>query len=180
MQIASNLFDKLNCKWKEFKLTDLFDYERGSRLIKSKRKSGKYPFVTAGEINLGVKEFISSEKQKVFNNAITIDMFCNAFVHIRDFCCDDNVLVLKAKTNIDKEAMKFMCAIINKDKFKFGYDKQYRQNTLIKHSILLPIDEFKEPNFDLMSNFIKEIEKTHTQKLICYYKFLISSGGGKI
>ena len=180
MQIASHLFNKLNCEWGEFKITDLFNYERGSRLIKSNRKSGKYPFVTAGEINLGVKEFISCDKQKIFNNAITIDMFCNAFVHIYDFCCDDNVLVLKSKTKIDKETMQFICTIINKDKFKFGYEKQYRQNTLDKHTILLPIDKFKKPNFDLMSNFIKEIQKSHTQKLINYYKFLASIGGGGI
>ena len=169
IQMAKSLFDKLGVKWGEFRLVDLFDYERGSRLTKNNRKSGIYPLITAGETNLGVKEFISNKNQKIFNNAITIDMFCNSFVHIKDFCCDDNVLVLTSKTKVSTEVMHFISAIIHKSKDKFGYGQQYRQNTLEKHVIYLPLDEFSNPNFTLMENFIKEIKQNHTQKLIDYY-----------
>ena len=176
MQIANSLFDKLGVKWGEFKLVDLFDYERGTRLTKNNRENGIYPLVTAGEINLGVKEFINNKNQKIFNNAITIDMFCNSFVHIKDFCCDDNVLVLTSRSKISTQAMHFISAAINKSKDKFGYGRQYRQNTLEKHIVYLPIDKFDKPNFTLMENFIKDIEKKHTQKLINYYKFLTMGG----
>ena len=169
IQMAKSLFGKLGVKWGEFRLVDLFDYERGSRLTKNNRKSGIYPLITAGETNLGVKEFISNKNQKIFNNAITIDMFCNSFVHIKDFCCDDNVLVLTSKTKVSTEVMHFISAIIHKSKDKFGYGQQYRQNTLEKHVIYLPLDEFSNPNFTLMENFIKEIKQNHTQKLIDYY-----------
>lgn len=57
IQMAKSLFGKLGVKWGEFRLVDLFDYERGSRLTKNNRKSGIYPLITAGETNLGVKEF---------------------------------------------------------------------------------------------------------------------------
>ncbi|ORI08390.1 hypothetical protein A3835_02230 [Campylobacter concisus] len=176
MQIANSLFDELGVKWGEFKLVDLFDYERGTRLTKNNRENGIYPLVTAGEINLGVKEFIDNKNQKVFNNAITIDMFCNSFVHINDFCCDDNVLVLTSKAKISTQVMHFISAVINKSKDKFGYGRQYRQNTLEKHIVHLPIDKFGKPNFTLMENFIKDIEKKHTQKLINYHKFLTMGG----
>ena len=176
MQIANSLFDKLGVKWGEFKLVDLFDYERGTRLTKNNRENGIYPLVTAGETNLGVKEFINNKNQKIFNNAITIDMFCNSFVHIKDFCCDDNILVLTSKAKISTQAMHFISAVINKSKDKFGYGRQYRQNTLEKHIVHLPIDKFGKPNFTLMENFIKDIEKKHTHKLINYYKFLTIGG----
>ncbi|MBP5779391.1 MAG: restriction endonuclease subunit S, partial [Campylobacter sp.] len=130
MQIATHLLKNLNCEWREFALTELFTYERGTRLTKNDRINGKYPLVTAGEYNKGVKEYISNLNQKVFKNAITIDMFCNSFVHIDEFCCDDNVLVLTSKTPISKETMIFISSIINKDKDKWGYEKQYRQNSL--------------------------------------------------
>lgn len=55
--MAKSLFGKLGVKWGEFRLVDLFDYERGSRLTKNNRKSGIYPLITAGETNLVVKEF---------------------------------------------------------------------------------------------------------------------------
>ena len=178
MQIAVELMNDLPCKWKEFQLTALFDYERGTRLTKNDRTKGKYPLVTAGEQNQGVKEYISNKNQKVFKNAITIDMFCNCFVHIEDFCCDDNILVLTAKQGMSKYAMQFISAVINKDKEKWGYGKQYRQNSLEKHSIFLPSDDTNAPNFALMEKFIKNIEQEHSAKLLKFYEVLKANGGG--
>lgn len=180
MQIAQSLLNTLKCEWKEFKLTDLFTYQRGTRLTKNNRIKGDYPLVTAGEYNKGVKEYISNENQVLFKNAITIDMFCNSFVHIDEFCCDDNVLVLNAKTDMNKEQMLFISTIINKDKEKWGYGRQYRQNSLEKHSVSLPIDSNGNPHFALMENFIKNIEQEHTQKLIAYYHYCKVRGGDLI
>lgn len=180
MQIAKSLLNSLPCKWREFKLTDLFSYKRGTRLKQSDRKKGVYPLVTAGEYNKGIKEYISNENQELFSNAITIDMFCNAFVHIDEFCCDDNILVLNAKKCMSNEILLFICTIINQDKMKWGYEKQYRQNSLEEHNIFLPTDSNEKPHFTLMQSFIKELKEEHTAKLITYYNFLQASsrGGG--
>lgn len=145
--------------WKEFKLMDLFTYERGTRLTKNNRSKGKYPLVTAGEYNKGIKEYINNENQKIFNNAITIDMFCNSFVHIDNFCCDDNVIVLNSKQNISRYTMQFINAIIDQDKEKWGYGKQYRQNSLEKHKIFLPIYKNGNPDCEYMENTIKATEQ---------------------
>ncbi|EOV9222119.1 restriction endonuclease subunit S [Campylobacter upsaliensis] len=125
--------------WREFKITQLFDYERGTRLTKGHRIAGNIPLLTAGEFNQGVKEFISNEEQKIFSNAITIDMFCNSFVHIKPFCCDDNILVLTAKKQMNQYHLRFISTIIRKDKPKYGYGKQYRIGSLEKHYISLPV-----------------------------------------
>ncbi|EOA2818166.1 restriction endonuclease subunit S [Campylobacter upsaliensis] len=126
-------------EWREFKITQLFDYERGTRLTKGHRIAGNIPLLTAGEFNQGVKEFISNEEQKIFSNAITIDMFCNSFVHIKPFCCDDNILVLTAKKQMNQYHLRFISTIIGKDKPKYGYGKQYRIGSLEKHCISLPV-----------------------------------------
>lgn len=126
-------------EWREFKITQLFDYERGTRLTKGHRITGNIPLLTAGEFNQGVKEFISNEEQKIFSNAITIDMFCNSFVHIKPFCCDDNILVLTAKKQMNQYHLRFISTIIGKDKPKYGYGKQYRIGSLEKHYISLPV-----------------------------------------
>ena len=172
MQIAQSLLNSLNCEWGEFRVVDLFNYERGTRLKKSDRSKGKYPLVTAGEYNQGVKEYISNQNQKIFKNAITIDMFCNSFVHINEFCCDDNVLVLNSKNEMNKYCMQFISAIINKHKEQWGFQKQFRQNSLEKLKISLPLDSKNNPNFTLMQSFIKNIEKEHSLKLLAYYKAL--------
>lgn len=155
-------------QWNKFKLVDLFNYERGTRLTKNDRTEGEYPLITAGEYNQGVKEHISNENQKIFKNAITIDMFCNCFVHIEDFCCDDNVLVLTAKQNISKRAMQFISTIINKDKEKWGYIKQYRQNSLEKHSIFLPCNKDNMLDFDFMESFISAVQKEVIKSVVLW------------
>lgn len=141
----------------EYKVTNLFNYSRGTRLIKSNRQDGKYPLVTAGEFNQGVKGFIESNTQKIYNNAITIDMFCNAFVHLDDFCCDDNILVLQSKNPINHKALFYIATVMNMDKYKFGYGKQYRMNSLEAHKILLPTLG-GEINFSFMEKFIEELD----------------------
>lgn len=134
-----NDFKQNGGEWREFKITQLFDYERGTRLTKGHRIAGNIPLLTAGEFNQGVKEFISNEEQKIFSNAITIDMFCNSFVHIKPFCCDDNILVLTAKQQMNQYHLRFISTIIGKDKPKYGYGKQYRIGSLEKHYIPLPV-----------------------------------------
>lgn len=85
-------------------------------------------------------------------------MFCNCFVHISPFCCDDNILVLTAKGQMSKYHLMFISAIIGKCKPQYGYGKQYRIGSLEKHYITLPTLDSKI-NFSFMESFIKAIEK---------------------
>ena len=151
-------------EFREYKVTNLFNYTRGTRLIKSNRQDGKYPLVTAGEFDQGVKGFIEPNTQKIYNNAITIDMFCNAFVHLDDFCCDDNILVLQSKNPINHKALFYIATVMNMDKYKFGYGKQYRINSLEAHKILLPTLG-GEINFSFMEKFIEELERERVEEL---------------
>ena len=151
-------------EFKEYKVTNLFNYSRGTRLIKSNRQDGKYPLVTAGEFNQGIKGFIELNTQKIYNNAITIDMFCNAFVHLDDFCCDDNILVLQSKNPINHKALFYIATVMNMDKYKFGYGKQYRMNSLEAHKIFLPTLG-GEINFSFMEKFIEELERERVEEL---------------
>ena len=122
------------------------------------------PLLTAGEFNQGVKEFISNQNQQIFNNAITIDMFCNSFVHIEKFCCDDNILVLNPKELMNKYHLRFISTIINKDKSKYGYGKQYRIGSLENHKISLPTID-SAIAFEFMENYIKELEAERIKEL---------------
>lgn len=158
MAELENDFKQSGGEWREFKLTNLFHHERGTRLVKEYRISGKYPLITAGEQNQRVKKFIGNTNQKIFKNAITIDMFCNSFVHINEFCCDDNILVLNAKSNMSHYCLKFISTIINKGKSKWGYGKQYRINSLESHSISLPTYSNSQIAFDYMESYIQELE----------------------
>jgi type I restriction enzyme M protein len=143
--------------WKEFNLTSLFDFTRGERLTKEDRVIGDIPLVTAGEEDLGVKEFICNETQRRFENALTIDMFCNTYTHIQPFCCDDNIIVLKPKFAMTKYAMLFLNTIIQKDKYRYQYGRQYRQKNLKNHFVALPTTLEEKPDWHYMEDYIKSL-----------------------
>lgn len=168
---------KLNTNgWKEFNLyKELFNIERGTRLIKEDRIEGNVPLVTAGYENQGIAKYISNEEMVIYNLAITIDMFGNCFYRDYDFYCDDNIIVLKPNFRINKYIALFIISLISQEKNKFSYGRQYRLKHIKKHKIKLPTikvetrDFIKEKemlltiDFKFMENYIKSI--TYGDKL---------------
>ncbi|TNK93662.1 restriction endonuclease, partial [Mycoplasmopsis pullorum] len=106
--------------WKYFYLKDLFEIDKGERLTKEDSIEGSVPFITAGEGNLGLDRYIGNNV-KYFSNSITLDMFGFAFYRDYIFSCDDNIIVLKLKSNSSKYVYNFISTIINRDKYKISY-----------------------------------------------------------
>ncbi|MCQ2949738.1 restriction endonuclease subunit S [Helicobacter pylori] len=173
------LSSQLNAiKWGEFKLGDLFEMERGTRLTKANRIKGTRPLVTAGYENYGVAEYISNHDQKVFKgNTITIDMFANAFYRYSEYSADDNILVLTPKFTMNHRIGLCVTARINAAlKAKFSYGKQYRQKDFNVTIISLPLkptantQTLEDIDFHFMERFIAELEQCRLAELQAYLK----------
>ena len=143
--------------WRMFKLTELFDIERGTRLTKENRIPGNTPFVTAGETNEGVSSYISNDDMMLYSNVLTIDMFCNCFYHDYEFACDDNILVLFPKFKYNRYVLLFVATVINFDKYRYAYGRQYRQKNFREHNIKLPVDKNENPDWQFMEDYIKAL-----------------------
>lgn len=158
--------------WKEFKLLDIFpEFERGKRLVEYNREPGDIPLVTAGYQNEGVADFISNPEQKRFKNKITIDMFCNVFYRDYLFCCDDNIIVL-INDDLNVNVCLFLVSVIQKDKFRFAYGRQYRQKDLKKHIIKLPIDKNGNPDYKFMNDYIEELQSRERERVLDLLKIV--------
>ncbi|WP_131158922.1 restriction endonuclease subunit S [Helicobacter pylori] len=173
------LSSQLNAiKWGEFRLGDLFEMERGTRLTKANRIKGTRPLVTAGYENYGVAEYISNHEQRVFKgNTITIDMFANAFYRYSEYSADDNILVLTPKFTMSYRIGLCVTARINAVlKAKFSYGKQYRQKDFNVTIISLPLKPTANAqtldgiDFDFMEKFIAELEQCRLAELDAYLK----------
>ena len=167
------LSSQLNAiKWGEFRLGDLFEMERGTRLTKANRIKGTRPLVTAGYENYGVAEYISNHEQKVFKgNTITIDMFANAFYRYGEYSADDNILVLTPKFTMSHRIGLCVTARINAVlKAKFSYGKQYRQKDFNVTTISLPTTQDGGIDFHFMEKFIAELEQCRLAELEAYLK----------
>lgn len=148
--------------WREFSLSSiLVKMGRGERIRKQDRKEGDIPLVTAGYINQGVSEYISSSDKIVYKDVITIDMFGNSFFRDYSFVCDDNILVFKLKMNTRKECVLFIVALLNSYSQRFGnrynYDNQFRDNSFKKETIKLPVDSEGNPDWQFMEDYIKSL-----------------------
>lgn len=143
--------------WKWFKLVpDIFHYSKGKRLTKADSIEGDIPLVTAGENNQGINRFVDNDMD-IFSYCITIDMFGFCVYRGYEFCCDDNILVLIPKDKISKYTMMFIVTLINQDQYKYAYGRQYRQKTLLKHKIKLPVDSKGDPDWQFMEDYIKSL-----------------------
>ena len=170
-------------EWREFFVNELFYIrERGRRLKNDDRESGKVPLITAGESNNGVSSFVKNKRHKEYNNAITIDMFGNAFFQKGRFKCDDNITVLK-NNNFSEQVYLFLTSRLNILSDKYSYGKQLRPNRLTRDKIMLPVDSAGNPNWHFMEEYIKEREEKQRQKIVAYYKeklrkLAVGWGGG--
>ncbi|MUT74678.1 restriction endonuclease subunit S [Helicobacter pylori] len=162
--------------WQSFRLGDLFEMERGTRLTKANRIKGTRPLVTAGYENYGVAEYISNHDQKVFKgNTITIDMFANAFYRYSEYSADDNILVLTPKFTMNHRIGLCVTARINAAlKAKFSYGKQYRQKDFNVTIISLPLKPTANAqtldgiDFHFMRTFINALMKQTIQGVAQY------------
>ncbi|WP_033744041.1 restriction endonuclease subunit S [Helicobacter pylori] len=162
--------------WQSFKLGDLFEMERGTRLTKANRIKGTRPLVTAGYENYGVAEYISNHEQRVFKgNTITIDMFANAFYRYSEYSADDNILVLTPKFTMSHRIGLCVTARINAVlKAKFSYGKQYRQKDFNVTIISLPLkptaktQTLEDIDFNFMHTLINALMKQTIQGVVQY------------
>ncbi|AVB77183.1 restriction endonuclease subunit S [Methanococcus maripaludis] len=159
--------------WKEFNLSGengIFKNYHGKRLTKEKRIDGNLPFLTAGEYNQGLGDFISNKDFITFKDFISIDMFGNAFYH-EHICSGDDNIYFFINDELSKATKLFIVACINQNKSKYSYGKQFRQRNADTTKILLPIsknEEFK-PDWAFMEEYIKEKyaikEKTYKEHI---------------
>lgn len=150
-------------KWQEFKISKLFDVEKGERLIETNRISGNKPLITASSYNNGITSFIDydsfRDKKKLFGKKITVDMFGNVFYHNYEYFSDDNIHTLILKEKYKKELSSYMqiflVTILKAFSFKYGFGRQVRVDRLKNEVIQLPICKKDVPNWYFMEEFIK-------------------------
>ena len=86
---------------KQFKINDIFDVNKGERIVKKNRVDGEIPLITAGENNNGIATYLNEDifrkSKKLFSQSITVDMFFNCFYHDYAYFADDNVHILTPK-----------------------------------------------------------------------------------
>lgn len=159
-------------KWKKFKLTDLFELHLAKGDLQPKKlENGDIPLVSAGMTNNGIVMNIKEgdgKSEKFNSNVITIDMFGKAFYQNKDFFAVSHgrVNILKPKFKLNYYIGSFFVSVFDKKLIgDFSFSKMCSQGRLQNETILLPVNKKGMPDFELMENFIKQIEKENNSLL---------------
>lgn len=166
-QQALESFEKL--KWNNFNLEKLFNKStRGKRLKSEDRISGTLPFVTAGETDEGVSDFIGNNVTEFSENTTTIDMFGSAKYRNYKYGGDDHIAVVHTE-KLPKFASIFVTSAIHKSSYngQFNYGRNFYAKDADVLNISLPTKEQK-PDYEIMETIISAIHKLVIKDVVLY------------
>lgn len=167
-------FNSIN--WKSFNLEKLFGKStRGRRLKSDDRIPGDLPFVTAGEADEGVSDFIGNNVVVFNENTTTIDMFGSSKYRNYKYGGDDHIAVVHTEA-LEKYAAIFVTSAIHKSSHngQFSYDKNFYAKDADLLNIMLP-EKSGKPDYDFMKKLISAIHKLVIKDVVDYADKKIST-----
>lgn len=174
--------DLKNKNWKEIIFEELFDIQSTSSGIdrnKLTKKKGIIPYLTRSEKNNGYDSFIceqSDKYKKDDSNVITIGLDTQTvFYQPIEFYTGQNIQVLKCK-ELNREIAQFLIPLIKRQMEKFNWGGNGATLTRLRRSkLLVPINDKKEPDFDFMEAFMKQMEEEKLNQYKNYINAQINS-----
>ena len=65
--------------------------------------------------------------------------------------------MLFPKFKYNRYVLLFVATVINFDKYRYAYGRQYRQKNFREHNIKLPVDKNENPDWQFMEDYIKAL-----------------------
>lgn len=166
-----NLSDR---EWSEFKLYDVFNAQRGKRLIAQHRNSGKVAYYSASFSNNGMTDLISNPLFVINTDAIVYSTFGDAFYANKGFTASDEITVL-TNENLNRYVGLFFTRVILQNKSKYSFGRKAFSNKISKDKILLPIDNEGNPDWQFMEDCVRELEQLKVNKYVEYVQNKLES-----
>lgn len=163
-------------EYKTFNLEKLFGKStRGKRLKSADRVSGDLPFVTAGEANEGISDFIGNRVAVFSKNTTTIDMFGSAKYRSYEYGGDDHIAVVHTE-KLQKGAAIFVTSAIHKSSHngQFDYGHNFYAKDADELNILLPTLN-DAPDYESMATLISAVKKLVIKDVVSYADNKISA-----
>lgn len=160
--------------WKDFKIEDVFDVEKGIYLHSMDILEGKIPYITAKAINNGVNGFIGNE-ELFCGNTITIEKVkLSAFYQPTSYYCSHDVSVIKNNA-LNKDNSLFIASLITRQGSKYSYGRQAQMNVVKRETLFCPVNNDEEPDYEYMEQYTKTTIEKKIEKYITYTKSILES-----
>lgn len=152
-------------EWKSFLISDIFDIFPGKRLVAADTTAGDRPFIGALDNNNGVARFVSDTNESLDKNVLGVNYNGNGmvigFYHPYECIFSDDVKRFHLKHHEDNEfVLLFMKVAILQQKSKFGYLYKFNSERMANTGVMLPVDEFGNPDYTFMEQYVKRVKET--------------------
>ena len=149
--------------WGPFRLGDLFDIVKGSRLTKADMSEGNIRYIGASSFNNGITAYIGNDEQLHPANTLTVcyngSDIGRTFYQTEPYWATDDVNVLYPKFEMNESIALFFAPIIKCVGGLHEYDDKWKLDDMKKDVIKLPIKVDGTPDFAYMESYI---QKTRT------------------
>ncbi|MBS9782174.1 MAG: restriction endonuclease subunit S [Arcobacter sp.] len=178
LEMGGGQVEYQNTTWKVFEFKEIFrKIQRGKRLTKKNQIAGKIPYISSTATNNGVDNFISNEeniRKSSYDLSIANSGSVGAcFYHHYEYIASDHITSLKLE-NKDENIYLFLSTIIKRLEEKYSFNREINDKRIKNEKLILPCDEKGNPNWQYMSDFIKNIQKENIEKTLRYIYIYIS------
>jgi hypothetical protein len=143
--------------WEYWRLSDLFEICKGSRLTKRDRRSGEVPFVATSTANNGIVDYIMGPARFP---AWTITVPYNgvggvayAFLQRQAFCASDDINVLRPYDAVPVPALLFVCVVLRHERYRYSYGRKWNLERMNSSTVKLPATDGR-PDWSAMASSI--------------------------
>ena len=144
--------------WKEYRLSDIFNYVSKGNTKNMNVSDGDYPFLSATMDNNGVFKCRARGNTLYDENTIVITDFGNVFYQKEKFYANSHVVILGNKFNLNKNIALFLKVIIEKEIKRtciFG-SNTFGEEKFYDTAIHLPTKN-DQPDWEYMDQFIEDL-----------------------
>lgn len=148
--------------WDEFRMGDIFQFEKGRRLTKADMIDGDINYLGAISENNGVRQHIQVESEYISTpNCITVNYngsVGEAFYQAEPFWASDDVNILYADGwEMNKYNALFIVTVIKANRYRFSYGRKWTLEKMKETILKLPSNEDGTPDYEYMENYIKSL-----------------------
>ena len=153
--------------WKKFKIGDLFNVVKGTRLTKANMKSGNIRYIGASALNNGETARIGNDEHLHLPNTISVcynGSVGETFYQEEVYWASDDVNVLYPLFEMTKNIALFMCPIIRIVGQKYAFVDKWKQEVMKETYIMLPAKN-NAPDYKYMDSYMHSCLKNAQTKL---------------
>ncbi|CAB0768615.1 Restriction enzyme BgcI subunit beta [Corynebacterium diphtheriae] len=161
--------------WKDFRIDELFNVVKGSRLRSTDRTPGDIPYVGASQFNNGITHYIGNDEHVHPGGVLTVcynGPVGTTFYQPNDFWATDDVNVLYPLNKVSPETLLFLAPIIERVGSNYAYIDKWKLEDMRAANIKLPVDGTGAPDWAYMESATKTLLKQKAADLDVLQKLL--------